>query len=217
MTSTTFDDLVVWGSSGGTTGKLLLYSGGVFNGPAPVGTCASTQQPLTGSTSLATTFVPGKGSQIIMVDPTHFIAVGHKDIGSADSYLGYFAIDPSAKTITALGATITIPDLRTAAILDTGAKKYVIAGYPTAVVEDTKAGRVLLFPLDSTAGINETPAATIYDAQPENDQQFGRAVVAMPFNGTNVVAVAADNEIFVYFKMVSLDGAPIYDDARSGR
>lgn len=216
--STTFDDIIVWGTTGGSTGKLLLYPGSVFNGAPPVGSCAGgVQAPLAASTSIATTFVPGKGSQILMVDATHFVVVGHKDLGSTESFLGYFSINPIAKTFTAVGATVTIADLRTAAILDNGATKFVIAGYPSTVIEDVNAGVVKLFPLDLTAGINETAAATIYDAQPESDQQFGRAVAAMPFNGTNIVAVAADNEIFVYYKLVNTSGAAIYEDARSGR
>ncbi len=218
ISATTYDDIVVWGTTGGATGKLLLYPGSVFNGAPPVGSCAGgVQAPLAASSSLATTFVPGKGSQIVMVDPTHFIVVGHKDLGSTESFLGYYSINPTAKTFTAIGASITIAELRTAAILDNGAKKYVIAGYPTTITEDVNAGVVKLFPLDITAGINENAAATIYDSQPNTDQQFGRAVAALPFNGTNVVAVAADNEIFVYYKLVTADGAVIYEDARSGR
>ncbi len=218
VTSATHDDVVVWGTTAGGTGKLLLYPGSVFNGAPPIGTCVGgVQAPLAGAVSIATAFTPGKGSQILMVDPTHFVVVGHKDLGNTESFLGSYSINPTAKTFAALGATITIADLRTAAILDNGAKKYVIAGYPTTIVEDTNAGVVKLFPLDITAGINENAAATIYDAQPQSDQQFGRAVAAMPFNGTNVVAIAADNEIFVYYKLVTADGAVIYEDARSGR
>jgi hypothetical protein len=197
----TFDDVVVWGSVGGNAGKLLVYPGTVFNGNPPVGTCVGgVQQP------------------IVMVDPTHFVAVGHKDLGNADSFLGFYSISPTG-VITATGTPVTLPDLRTAAILTAGSKKYVVAGYPTAIVENVKAGRVLVFPLDLTAGIDATPAAQLYDSQPEDNQQFGRGVAAMPFNGDEVVAVAADNEIFVYFELGPSAGNPpmgsIYGDKRA--
>ena len=220
LTSTTFDDVVLWGTVGGNAGKLLLYPGSVFNGNPPVGTCVgSMQQPLAGSTSATTPFVPAKGSQIVMVDATHFLAIGHKDLGNADSFLGFYTIDPGTKTITATGVPVLIPDLRTAAVLTVGAKKYVIAGYPTAIIENVKAGRVLIFPLDMTAGIDATPAAQLYDSQPEDNQQFGRAVAAMPFNGAEIVAVAADNEIFAYFELGPSTSNPpmgsIYGDKRA--
>ncbi len=219
VTSTTYDDVVVWGSVGSTAGKLLVYPGSVFNGNAPVGTCAAgVQGPLAGATPATTPFVPAKGSQIVMVDATHFLAVGHKDLGNAESFLGFYTIDPTG-TITSTGAPVTLPELRTAAVLTVGTKKYVIAGYPTAIVENVKAGRVLVFPLDMTAGIDATPAAQLYDSQPEDNQQFGRAVTAMPFNGDEVVAVAADNEIFVYFELGPSASTPpmgtIYGDKRA--
>lgn len=211
------DDVVVWGSVGGNAGKLMIFPGGVFNGNPPVGPCTGgTAQPIAASV-LDTPFVPSKGSQIVMVDATHFLAVGHKDLGVADSFLGFYSIGATG-AITAVGAPITLPDLRTAAVLTVGTKKYVVAGYPTSIVENVKAGRVLVFPLDMTAGIDATPAAQLYDAQPENNQQFGRAVAAMPFNGEEVVAVAADNEIFVYFQLGPATGNPpvgsIYGDKR---
>lgn len=213
--STTFDDVVVWGAVGSNAGKLMLFPGGVFNGNPPVGPCTGgIAQPVAGSV-MDTPFVPGKGSQIVMVDATHFLAVGHKDIGMTESFLGFYAIGATG-TITAVGAPITLSDLRTATVLTAGTKKYVVAGYPTAMVENVKAGRVLVFPLDMTAGIDATPAAQLYDSQPENNQQFGRAVAAMPFNGEEVVAVAADNEVFVYFELgPSASGVgSIYGDKR---
>jgi hypothetical protein len=39
----------------------------------------------------------------------------------------------------------------------------------------------------------------------------------MPFNGKQVIAVAADNEIFVYFRVQLADGTPLYDETRQGR
>lgn len=220
ITSTTYDDVLVWGVVGGSTAKLLIYPGSVFNGAPPIGSCTNGMQgPLAGSVAVPTAFVPAKGSQIVMVDDTHFIVVGHKDVGNSDSFLGYYLLDTSGKTFTAIGAPQTLSDLRTAAILDEAGKKYVVAGYPNAVIDaaHVNGGQVQVFGLDATAGLSASPVMTLYDAQPESDQQFGRAVTTFNFNGTQVIAIAADNEIFVYFKLLATSGAVIYDETRMGR
>ena len=215
VSSQTYDDVVVWGvtTTGTPAGKLLLYPGSVFNGPPPVGdgTCSVMTQPLVLSTPLATTFVPGKGSQILVIDGTHFVVVGHKDLGTPDSFLALFKIDPVAKSFAVVGTPVTLPDLRTAAIYDDGTKKYVVAGYPTALFDGVKAGHVMVFPLDLTNGIDGTPAMTLNDAQPEDQQQFGRAIAVTPFNGHPAIAVAADNEIFFYYR------TQLYDETRTGK
>ena len=214
------DDIVVWAAAG-ATGKLLLYSGGIFNGAAPapatppngIGTCIDgttngVSRPLPLSTAVDTSFVPGKGSQIIMLDRRYALLVGRKD---AEGYLAIYDVTTMTGanlTPTRLSPPITLPDLRTATVLDTGSAKYVVAGYPGATVENVKAGKVLVFPLDFTSGIDETPAMTLYDASPESDQAFGRAVAVTPFNGKNVIAVGADNEVFLYFRTL------LYDDTR---
>jgi hypothetical protein len=210
------DDIVVWGAAG-TTGKLLLYSGGLFNGAAPpngIGTCIDgttngVSRPLPMSVAVNTDFVPGKGSQILMIDRRYAVLVGRKD---AEGYLAIYDVTTMTGgmlTPTRLSVPITLPDLRTAAILDTGAAKFVVAGYPGSTVENVRAaGKVLVFPLDLTTGIDPNYVLTLHDAQPEGDQAFGRAVAVTPFNGSNVIAVGADNEVFLYFRTT------IYDDTR---
>lgn len=209
ITDTATDDVIVWTS----TGKLLLYPGDVFNGPAPFGTSCNggTAGPLAGSTVVDTGFAPAKGSQILMIDGKLALLVGHKDIGDSASFLGLYDVTTGgvgAKTPTRIGNPVTLPDLRTATVLDTAGGRFIAAGYPTAVIDGTKCGKVLLFPFDATAGITETPTATLHDAQPESDQAFGRALAAMPFNGKDILAVAADNELFVYFRTT------LYDETR---
>lgn len=207
ITSTTYDDLVVWTS----TGKLIVYDGNA--GWDPSITMAT---PLNNSTIVDTGFQPGKGSQLITIDDRYVLLVGHKDIGNADSYLAIY--DAAAMTTSPpmiepkrLGNPITIPELRTATVLTSGTTKYVVAGYPGAIVESVKAGQVLVFEANLTTGLNETPAMTLYDAQPETEQQFGRAVAVTPFNGQNVIAVGADNEVFTYFR------TKLYAETRQGQ
>ncbi|MBL9014200.1 MAG: hypothetical protein JNL83_08485 [Myxococcales bacterium] len=207
LAPSTTDDVVVWGvPKAGGMGKLSVYPGSVFAG------CAAPQAPLTGWATATTPFAPSKGSQLIMVDATHVLAVGHKDLGNPESFLGLYRLDPTAKTITMIGAPVTVPDLRTAAIYDDGSKKYVVAGYPTAIIDGTKSGQVAIYTLDLTSGIGTSPSAVLHDAQPEEEQQFGRAVAVTPFNGKPVIAVAADNEIFMYFRL-----DPLYAETRTGR
>jgi len=211
ITDAVTDDVVVWASVGASNpvGKLLLYPGGVFNGQPPVGPCASgTSGPLPLSMPVDTSFAPGKGSQIVMIDRRYALLVGRRD---NDGFLAIYDVTTMAggnRVPTRLSAPITLPDLRTAAVLDTGAAKYVVAGYPGSMVESVKAGKVLVYPLDLTTGIDETPAMTLHDAQPEADQVFGRTVAITPFNGNNVIAVGADNEVFLYFRTA------LYDETR---
>lgn len=207
------DDIVVWGAVG-TTGKLLIYPGALFNGQPPVGPCVGGMSgplfdgSMTESPGVDTGFVPGKGSQIIMIDRRYAVLVGRRD---ADGYLAIYDVTTMIGGIftpTRLSTPITLPGLRTAAILDIGTAKYVVAGYPGATVEAVNSGKVLVFPLDLTTGIGATPEMTLHDAQPESDQLFGRTVTVTPFNGSNVIAIGADNEVFLYFRTL------LYDDTR---
>ena len=192
------DDVLAWGK----TGMLYRYPADVFNG------CATTQEPIG---AVATGFAPGRGSQILALDATRVVLQGHNDVDEA-SFLQIY----DAATLTAIGAAVTLPRLRTAAVLDAAGTKYVLAGYPTAVVGGEATGQVLVF-LAAAAGLDATPALALSDAQPSANEAFGRAVAAMPFNGTDVIAVAAGDEIFVYFHAVLADGTTLYDETREGR
>ncbi|TMQ06318.1 MAG: hypothetical protein E6J91_38245 [Deltaproteobacteria bacterium] len=138
-----------------------------------------------------TGFSPGKGSQILPVDANHVLLQGHHDVQSADDAALLQVYD--ATTLLPVGGSVSLPKLRTAA-----------------------TGQVKLFKVSGT-GIESSPSATLNDAQPEDNQSFGRAVAAMPFNGTPVIAVAADNEIFMYFQAKLTSGAMLYNETRQGR
>jgi len=196
-----FDDVLAWGADG----KLYKYPGKVFNG------CPTTQAP---TTSVDTGFMPGHGSQILALDATHVLLQGHHEADDASLLQVY---DVGAAPPVAVGNSIVMfPKLRTAAILDVNGAKYAIAGYPTQSVNGTIAGGVEIFKI-TAAGVDDLSATPLSDAQPESSQSFGRAVAVMPFNGKQVIAVAADNEIFVYFRVQLADGTPLYDETRQGR
>jgi hypothetical protein len=192
------DDVIAWGAGG----KLYRYPGTVFNG------CSPSQTPLA---THDTGFVPGLGSQILAIDATHVLLQGHHDTDDASVLQVY-----DATTLAPVGGMAAAAQLRTAAILNTGTQQYVIAGYPGEDVDKTTGGVVRLFKV-SAAGIESEPAAVLHDAQPENGKSFGRAVAAVPFNGKQIVVVAANNEIFAYFRLNLTDGTPLYSETRQGR
>jgi hypothetical protein len=198
----TSDAVLAWGSAGAKAGTLYLYPGSVFNGCVSQGTALSHD----------TGFVPGRGSQILSLDATHVLLQGHHDNDDVSLLQVY-----DATTMMPVGGSVSLPKLRTAAILDTGAQKYVIAGYPGEIVDGVTGGVVRLFKVSATDGIDSQPAALFNDAQPEDSQSFGRAVAAMPFNGKQIVAVAANNEIFMYFRLNLTDGTALYGETRQGR
>lgn len=190
------DDVIAWDASG----KLYKYPGTVFNG------CATAAEPLA---SVDAGFAPDAGAQVIAIDDTHVLLQGHKD---SAGFLRVFDVD----AMTAVGDGVMVSGIRTAAILEVGADRYVAAGVPAALVDGKSTGQVQLFKLTS-AGVGTVQVAALNDAQPETNQSFGRGVAAMPYNGKQVLAVAADNEIFVYFRANLADGTALYDETRTGR
>lgn len=197
VAGTPSDDVLMWDASG----HLYRYPGAVFNGCATPGT-----EPDAG---LALTFTPEVGSQILPLDSTHVVLAGHS---GANGFLQVIDVDAMA----AVGDSVSVPGLASADLLVDGTGHgYVVAGVPTAQVDGAAVGEVQLFPLAPT-GITSTVAAAYHDAQPDADQQFGRSVAVVPFNGTSVIAAAAKNEVFTYFRANLGDGTPLYTETRQG-
>jgi hypothetical protein len=194
-TTTMADDVLAWGGNG----KLYKYPGSVFYG------CAT---PLS-AVGVDTGFAPGVGSQILAVDATRAILQGHQGDASILRMV-------NTTTLMPIGNAVSAKAVRSAAILDVDGNKFVVAGYPTEPIDGITTGVVNIYKI-TAAGLDTTPAATLHDAQPENNQSFGRSVAVMPFNGKQVIAVAANNEIFVYFQAKLSDGTTLYDETRQGR
>jgi hypothetical protein len=204
------DDFLVWN---GADGKLLKYDGTHFNG------CVTAVPLLPTPTGTKTPFLPGHGSQILRIDDTHVLLQGHQDISKGN---GSFLQVYDTTTLTPVGMMITTEGLRSAAVLSVGATNYVLAGYPQATVDVDNStitgGAVNVFQLGALQAITSAmPSAILQDAQAENNQLFGRAVAVMPYNGQSVIAVAAGNEVFVYFRANLKDGTPMYDERRTGK
>jgi len=211
VTASTYHDVVVWT----TDGDLLVYDGLVFaaqNSTACPGTpMEGNAVPLSTKPAVSTGFMPTRGSQIIMYQDRYAVLVGHKDLNNTDSYLAVWDIGGAAGAPVQIGATISVPGLRTAAILEAGTDKYIVAGYPNETFDGVKAGRVQVYRFTTTDGLSAESVLTLHDASPESDQQFGRAIAVTQFNGTPVIAVAADNEVFFYFRTA------LYGETREGK
>ena len=196
-------NVLVWASNG----KLLRFPPTIFNGAAGNAACATGLAPGANAVG-STSFMPGKGSQILTFEVgTDRFAVlqGHTDTGTG--FLGLYNVD----TMTMIGSARTENGIKTAALMELAGKRYVVAGYPDAIVEGTSgAGQVQVFEVDATAGIG-TAVLTLHDAEPDGGQAFGRAVAVMPFDGKPVIVVAADNEVFTYFR------TNLYAETRAGR
>jgi hypothetical protein len=188
-------------------GKLMAYPGTVFNG------CGAGMQPPKPGFVRDIMFAGVQtGSQIhVFADASASYAVvqAHSDAGKGR--LGLYRID--ADSIDEIGAALDLDRLKTAALFQPAGdtRRFVIAGLPTAIVEGVNAGQVQVREINTATGIAMTPAATLFDSRPENAQTFGRGVAALPYNGKSIIAVAADNEVFLYFRTT------LYGETRQGR
>jgi len=204
------DDVLVWN---GVDGKLLRYAAIVFNGcttTAPVTAIASTPPADTPA------FLPGHGSQIATIDSTRVLLQGHEDVTKGNaSFLQVYDVT----TLKPVGKSVAKDGMRSAAFLKTDTGEYAVVGLPGATIDGTSGGQVEIYKLTTGGGLADpaVPVAILHDAQPESNEVFGRSVAVVPFLGKSVIAVAADNEIFMYFRANLTDGTPLYAETRQGR
>ncbi len=218
ISSPMHDDLVVWA----TNGKLYVYPD--FDSAAsPINDVScpiNLDQTLHAATVTDTGFMPGTGAQLL-VDGKLVVVTGEKVGSSSGSNSPESLIvtyDVSTGTPTLVGAPIDRNDgvgLHAAVIQAYNGQSYVFAGFPTAPVNSLTTGVVEVFSYDGTNGIDPQPVQTLYDAQPDENELFGRSLAIMPYEGANVLAVGASNEVFAYFQIVDSGGSPIYEDPRT--
>ena len=214
-TGAMFDSVLMWGANG----RLYILPSGVFNGGVAGGACPD----VVGSdgigdfnvqsvASVDTSFIPDAGSQIFVLADGVAILQGHNAQNA--SHLG--AYDLRSGTPVALGGLHPEPGLKTATIWQDGTNFAVVAGYPNEQVDGVNAGQVRVYDVDTTAGtggIATAPTEVLNDAQPEDGLSFGRALAVIPFNNRPVIAVGANNEVFLYFRTANLYN----DDTRQNR
>lgn len=208
------DDVVVWGGNG----KLYVLPGGVFNGSRAAVVCPDAlASDLVGeiNVSLAavpkqldTQFMPGIGSQILPVRDGFVILQGHNDQDA--SFLAL--VDLKTTPPMLVGTSQATSGILEAAIYDDGTNLAVVAGYPLDQVDGVPAGRVAVHRINLTTGVEATPLVTLFDAEPEKNQSYGRTVAVIELNGSPVIAVGASNEVFLHFR-VGLD-PELYPETR---
>jgi hypothetical protein len=192
------------------SGKLIAYPGTVFNG-CGTGGMGGTQVPTPGVVRDLMFAGVQTGSQILTFrdgGAVYALVQAHNDSGKGR--LGLYRI--TATAIEEVGAPRETDRLKTASLFQPGdGKRYVLAGMPGALVDGVEAGQVQVIEISTATGIASTPAMTLNDAQPEDGQAFGRGVAELPFNNRKIIAVAADNDVYLYFR------TSLYEETREGR
>ncbi|MDB4954998.1 MAG: hypothetical protein JWO36_2567 [Myxococcales bacterium] len=163
--------------------------------------CATPKPPDT--TVIATGFIAGTGARIHIVQAagsSFAVLVAHGDKVTTGQ-----VIVANLQTKTIVGTPLTADGIRSSAVGPLGdpatGKWYVVLGLPERVVGTVTAGQVELHEIDPMTGMLTAQGTALYnDAQPTNLELFGRSVAIMKFNGKNILAVAASNEIFAYFE-----------------
>ncbi len=207
----TDDHLLVWLADG----RLVLYPAGVVNGDDP----AITGEPCDGGVSgepllasTATPFQPAGRSHILdFRDDAAFGADLRLLVGRNGPNTFVQVVQVSTTGITFVGTPLVTEASASHATMRFEDASYVALGFPTATVENTVAGQVKLYDVDPATGITSQAVLVLNDSQPEDNQGFGRAVSPVTFNGTQILAVGATNEIFTYFS------TELYEDTRTAQ
>jgi hypothetical protein len=138
-------------------------------------------------------FMPVAGARMHIVG-NFLVLTGHPATGPGMVYV----VNP---TTGAQASNMIVEGLKTSTLFTLDTTTYLVVGIPAAAVGGLKAGEVDLHVVDATTGMIEaTPALQLHDAQPESGQLFGRSVATMLFNGEPIIVVAADAEVFAYYR-----------------
>lgn len=217
------DDIAVWTDGG----EMFVLDGHIFNGArsgvdAATAVCANgivdldpaALSPAVIKTAATVGITPDLGSlsQIIRIDDRFALLQGHTNGGSLIAVWDFKdPADPTAGKI--VGTKVEEAGVRSIDLFNEDGTLHVIAGYPSAIVDGVTSGKVLVYPMDTTAGINVAPIETFTDSQPEDGQAFGRTVAAIQYNGLPVISVGGNNEVYTFFRTPTLYST----DRRQGR
>jgi hypothetical protein len=192
--ATTATHLWVWTKTGSVLGYDL----------AALATGCTTVNPATAAFTQA--FAPGSGARIHIVDDGTkqwaILAGGSSNASTPGEVVVLDLTVADATTPPAqVGSTLTVDGLLSSALAVLDTKTYVVLGIPTAQVGNTTAGEVAIHDFDPTTGtLADMASEVLSDAQPENNQLFGRDVTTMQYNGHTILVVAASNEVFAYYR-----------------
>ena len=181
-----------------TTGNVFAYD------LAAVKACTSSLSAVAGTSFGPTAaFAPGTGARIHIVGDAAgatelAILAGHADKATNGEVV---VLDLKHAGGPSQVSTLAADGLLSSTVATFDGSTYLVLGYPTKTVKNVAAGEVDILDLDPMTGtLSDSPAETLFDAQPENGEVFGRDVTTMQFNGHTVLVVAASNEVFSYYR-----------------
>lgn len=134
-----------------------------------------------------------EGARIVQIPGTDAVAI-------SDPLKGLVSIQQFGATRVV--STFAAPDVLSLDLGKIDAETYAFVGSANTDIEGkSNAGRVQATKITGVTA-EATPSMTLYDASPETEQRFGRAVAAVPFDGAGspIIVVGADNEMFTYFR-----------------
>lgn len=190
-------------ASDGTTLWVWAKSGAFFGVPiTALAPCTGGMLPAPGNTFSTPDLLPAPGARIHIVG-NHAILAAHPPTSRAGQV---FVVD-----LTTLGQTdmLTVEGLRSSTVATFGGTTYLVAGVPDRAVDGVVTGQVDLYAFDEAAGtLTKSPALQLSDAQADSGELFGRDVTTMTFNGQDILVVAANSEVFAYYKTALYDALP---------
>jgi hypothetical protein len=183
-------------ASDGTTLYVWSQTGEFYSVPV-ASPCAAP-----GNTFTAMSFMPATGAKVHLVGNFAVLA-GHAMSSTAGQVI---VVDTT--TMTQVGTTLMVEGLRSSTVGNYGGTNYVAVGVPSRIVDAQTAGQVELHALGTDGMLDASTALVLNDAQPDANQQFGRQVATMKFNGEEILVVGAKSEIFAYYKTALYDALP---------
>jgi hypothetical protein len=187
-------DLWVWSKDG----VLLRYT------LTELAACSGNLAPAAGSIAFTSpSFMPAANARVHILG-THAVLAGHATTSRTGQVL---VVDLT--TMTQVGTTLTVEGLKSTVLADLGSGTYLAIGVPDRSVGGVVTGEVELHELDTASGaLDATPVALLHDADPESGQLFGRSLTTMQFNGSPILVVGANAEVFAYYRTALYDHLP---------
>ncbi|HET6612017.1 MAG TPA: VCBS repeat-containing protein [Kofleriaceae bacterium] len=181
----------------------------VFSGFTVTAAAANDQPCFAGADYAVTLDAPGEEPDFGLALATgDFDGSGELDLAASAPSAGvvYVWLDPATNSFDSQPVVIAGPagsvdfgHALTAADLDGDGTQELAVADDAATVEGTQgAGAVYVY-----AGLAGPPAVTLYDAEPETDEHFGRAVAGAPFKGATddeILMVGTGTQLFTYFQ-----------------
>jgi hypothetical protein len=187
-------DLWVWSKDG----VLLRYA------LSQLAACSGDLPPAAGSVPFTSpSFMPAANARV-HIRGTFAILAGHATTSRTGEVL---VVDLTS--MTQVGTTLTVEGLKTSVLADVGDGTYLAIGVPDRSIGGVVAGEVELHELDpATGGLDAAVALALHDADPESGQLFGRSLTTMQFNGSTILVVGANAEVFAYYRTALYDHLP---------